>query len=110
MSNNVSIKGMTVYCKVKPENDYGKGTESFCCLGGEWPDPGMPFQDLDEVIVAGIDLHMRAWTSTLTARCATGILSGTEWKKKLKDAEERLTALRRALRKRNQEKVTQEQE
>jgi hypothetical protein len=108
--SNPAIFSVTVSCEFGGEQDYGKGTKSYMNLSGRWPEPGVPIEEIDDVIDSGIDMYLAAWKAMLTSRCAIGILSGKQWKEKIQDAEDRVTSLRRVMRKMRQAKEQQNEQ
>jgi hypothetical protein len=83
------IIGITVSVDIA-DKDYGKGTDGFFSLKGQYPDPA----SLDHVLVDGLDMYFAAWKSLMCGRYATGVVSGPEFKATVAKTEVKFNKIR----------------
>ena len=81
------------------DKEYGNGSNSFMNISARYPEPGVQLEDLGDVIDQGLDMYFAAWETMLSARYATGILAGNDYKTYLEEATKRIAKARKHLRK-----------
>ena len=92
------IQGITISVDVGDKN-FGNGQGSFMNLQAKYGDPGKPFEELTDVVAAGLDLYFTAWKTILAGRFATGKIETEEFKSILTAVTTRVEATQRYLRK-----------
>jgi hypothetical protein len=60
------------------DKNFGAGSGSFMNASAKWQEGESP--DLSEVMDKGIDLYFTAWKTLLVSRCATGVISSSNFK------------------------------
>ena len=98
------VVNIAVSVDIGVEGDFGKGTKSFQSISGRYPDPGVPLEELDDVIDVGMDYYYAAWKSLLQSRYITGSLSGKDLQAKFAIAEARIKKLHKFLQELKEEK------
>ena len=97
MTSKPLISGVTVSVNFGDKN-YGSGSDSFMNLKADY-DPGVPPENLDDVVDQGLDLYLAAWKTLLSARYATGVIVPDDYKKLLEASIKRIALVRKFLRK-----------
>ena len=89
------IIGITVSVDVA-DREYGKGTSSFLNAQLKWNETDAPgLNQLDDVIVDGLDLYFSVWSTLLASRYAIGIINAEEFNKRLGASAKRLAQVRK---------------
>jgi hypothetical protein len=91
------LTGLTISAEFS-DKEYGKGSGNFMNISAKAPDPGIPMENIDEVVMSGLDMYFAAWKTLLGTRFATGIIKAAEFKQALQDATLRLESVRKFLR------------
>jgi hypothetical protein len=65
------------------DKEYGNGSQAYMNLQGRYPEPGKPIDELDDVIIDGLDMYFAAWKSLLAGRYASGVIDGKTFKEQL---------------------------
>jgi hypothetical protein len=76
------------------DKDYGKGSDSFFSLKGNFPD-GLPISQLDQTMDKGLDMYFAAWKTLLASRYVSGVIDGKQFKDTLAAAETRIDRIRK---------------
>ncbi len=76
------------------DKEYGKGSESFMNMSAKMPAP-VPLENLDDVIVDGLDMYFACWQTLLASRYATGVINAEEFNKRLEASQKRLKMIRK---------------
>lgn len=90
------ITGVTVSVEVG-DKEYGNGTSSFMNIQARYPNEGAPLEEVEDVIDHGLDMYFAAWRALLASRCATGIISGSDYKEQLGKVTSRFEKVRNIL-------------
>lgn len=98
MGTKPSISAVTVSVDFG-DKEYGNGSNSFMNISARFPEPGVPLEELDDVIDQGLDMYFAAWKTMLGSRYATGILAPADFKAMLEATTKRIALVRKHLRK-----------
>jgi hypothetical protein len=90
----LTITGITISAEFG-DKEYGKGHESFMNMSAKVPAPdGIPLEQIDGVIVDGLDMYFACWQTLLASRYATGQINADEFNKRLEASNKRLKMIR----------------
>ena len=89
----LTVTGITLSAEFA-DKEYGNGQESFMNMSAKCPAP-VPIENLDEVIVDGLDMYFACWQTLLASRYATGQIKADEFNKRLEATQQRLKMIRK---------------
>jgi len=89
----LTVTGITISAEFA-DKEYGNGQESFMNMSAKCPAP-VPIENLDEVIVDGLDMYFACWQTLLASRYATGQIKADEFNKRLEATQQRLKMIRK---------------
>jgi hypothetical protein len=90
----LTVTGITISAEFA-DKEYGNGQESFMNMSAKCPAPeGIPLENLDAVIVDGLDMYFACWQTLLASRYATGQINPDEFNKRLEASNKRLKMIR----------------
>jgi hypothetical protein len=89
----LTVTGITISAEFA-DKEYGNGQESFMNMSAKCPAP-VPIENLDEVIVDGLDMYFACWQTLLASRYATGQIKADEFNKRLEATTTRLKMIRK---------------
>ena len=90
----LTVTGITISAEFA-DKEYGKGNESFMNMSAKVPSPaGLPLEELDSVIVDGLDMYFACWQTLLASRYATAQINANEFNKRLEATQKRLKMIR----------------
>jgi hypothetical protein len=92
------IQGITVSIDIA-DKEYGNGSSGFMSIKGQYPEPGMPMECLEDVIDQGLDMYFAAWKTMLASRYASGAVDGETFKKHIAAGTHKLEKVKHFLRK-----------
>lgn len=77
----LSIHGLTLSVDIG-DKSFGNGQGRFISLSAKVPEgeEGIPLSDSESLISDGLELYFTAWQTLMQARCATGEITGKEYK------------------------------
>jgi hypothetical protein len=90
------ISGVTVSVDMG-DKDYGKGESCFMNMQGRYSEPGLPFDQLIDVVADGLDMYFAAWRTLFGSRYATGKITAVEFSETLAKVTSRIESTRRYL-------------
>ena len=78
----LSIHGVTLSVDFG-DKDYGRGTGRFMSVSAKVPaeSEGIPLEDADDIMRDGAEMYLTAWQTLMQVRCASGEISGPEYKR-----------------------------
>lgn len=88
------------------DKEYGRGSSSFMNLTARYPEPGAPVEEIEDVMMQGLDSYFAAWKTLMAGRFAVGTIGGTEFKEHLAKAEGRIQKVRKYIKNEAQQEVT----
>ena len=91
----LAITGITISAEFS-DKEYGNGSGNFMNISAKAPD--VPLDQIDDVILDGLDLYFAAWRTLLAGRFATGIIKADELKQRMSDTAQRVDSVRKYLR------------
>jgi len=88
----LTVTGITISAEFA-DKEYGNGQESFMNMSAKCPAP-VSTENLDSVIVDGLDMYFACWQTLLASRYATGQIKPDEFNKRLEATTKRLKMIR----------------
>jgi hypothetical protein len=94
-SKNLAITSVTISLEVADKN-FGNGSSRFCTLtaSAKSPDVGIPLDNIDDVILQTLDMHLACYKSIAAQRFADGVIKAEEVNKALEKMPQRLLKIR----------------
>jgi len=91
--NKLAITSVTVSLEVA-DKSYGDGSSRFVTLTAKSPDVGIPLDNIDDVILQTLDMHLACYKSIAAQRFADGVIRAEEVNKALESMPKRLLKIR----------------
>ena len=87
------ITSVTVSLEVA-DKSYGDGSSRFVTLTAKSPDVGIPLENIDDVILQTLEMHLACYKSIAAQRFADGVIKAEELNHALAAAPRRLEKVR----------------
>lgn len=91
--NKLAITSVTVSLEVA-DKTYGDGSSRFVTLTAKSPDVGIPLDNIDDVILQTLEMHLACYKSIAAQRFADGVIKAEELNGALERAPKRLAKVR----------------